>query len=334
MSERLKAGEEAAAAATPKGGSRVHPSADGSFSARGRDDAAGARSPQAGGAGGKSKWSAVQQSMLGGASMRNPDRNTFRPNGHVTHTDLLEDEARKRDPLRGKKLKLASYTVLLAAFLATSIGARPTLDIYSQNAVLENLMVLRVDEDSGMKQQQLGIAWSFITTEEDFWMYLLEGLPGGLHGQDLRPGRDTAAVELLTGYRIKQVRVAATPCEVRPAASRPPVSPPRDSAVAADGRPPRIYVLPWDRRRSACPLHPLSASARRPHARAGVASRTPTRSCTHGRGCARPPGWTARRTRAPSGRMGSGCTARRRSSSARTTLCAARWATTRSAASS
>ena len=62
MSERLKAGEEAAAAATPKGGSRVHPSADGSFSARGRDDAAGARSPQAGGAGGKSKWSAVQQS--------------------------------------------------------------------------------------------------------------------------------------------------------------------------------------------------------------------------------------------------------------------------------
>ena len=176
MSERLKAGEEAAAAATPKGGSRVHPAADGRFSARGRDDAAGARSPQAGGAGGKSKWSAVQQSMLGGASMRNPDRNTFRPNGHVTHTDLLEDEARKRDPLRGKKLKLASYTVLLAAFLATSIGARPTLDIYSQNAVLENLMVLRVDEDSGMKQQQLGIAWSFITTEEDFWMYLLRAI--------------------------------------------------------------------------------------------------------------------------------------------------------------
>ena len=333
MSERLKAGEEAAAA-TPKGGSRVHPTSDGSFSARGsRDDAAaaGARSPQAGGAGGKSKWSAVQQSMLGGASMRNPDRNTFRPNGHVTHTDLLEDEARKRDPLRGKKLKLASYTVLLAAFLATSIGARPTLDIYSQNAVLENLMVLRVDEDSGMKQQQLGIAWSFITTEEDFWMYLLEGLPGGLHGQDLRPGRDTAAMELLTGYRIKQVRVAATPCEVRapqPAADQSL----RCRCLTQSLLRPRMSYSGTAGGLSArlARFHPALAAL----TPGRVASRTPTRSCTHGRECARQPGWTATRTRAPSGRMGSGCTARRRICSARTTPCAARWGTTRSAASS
>jgi hypothetical protein len=96
---------------------------------------------------------------------RNPDSNTFRPSGAVTEEDAREALIRKRDPLRGKKMKLLAYTVLLLVFLATSMGARPTLDIYSQNSVLENLMMMRVDEESGMKQQELGIAWSFITTE-------------------------------------------------------------------------------------------------------------------------------------------------------------------------
>ena len=95
----------------------------------------------------------------------NPDKHTFRPNGARTDEEVRETLVQKRDPLHGKKAKLAAYCVLLIVFLATSLGARPTLDIYSQNSYLENLMMLRVDEESGMKQQELGIAWSFITTE-------------------------------------------------------------------------------------------------------------------------------------------------------------------------
>jgi hypothetical protein len=49
--------------------------------------------------------------------------------------------------------------------------------------------------------------------QEDFWLYLSEGIPGGLHSEELSPGRDLAAVELLTGYRIKQIRVAKEPCK-------------------------------------------------------------------------------------------------------------------------
>ena len=95
----------------------------------------------------------------------NPDENTFRPKGVETEGEVRQAIIRKRDPLHGKKAKLASYCVLLIVFLATSLGGRPTLDIYSQNSFLENILMLRVDEESGMKQQELGIAWSFITTE-------------------------------------------------------------------------------------------------------------------------------------------------------------------------
>lgn len=162
---------------------------------------------------GKQLWGSVRGVVHGVDTALNPDSNTFRPNGGETEDEVREAERRKRDPLRGKKAKLGAYCVLLVAYLAVSLGARPTLDIYSQNSFLENMMVMRVDEESGMKQQELGIAWSFITTEEDFWMYMTEGIPAGLHGQELSPGRELPAVELLTGYRIKQARVRKVSCD-------------------------------------------------------------------------------------------------------------------------
>jgi hypothetical protein len=209
------------AAASPAGssGSTVHPES-GSLTARDytggaqqrSDGAVGSKSPTKRG---KQLWGKAREGIkLPDVHLhRNPDANTFRPNGAETDADAYEVLIRKRDPLRGKKAKLASYCLLLAMFLATSMGARPTLDIYSQNSVLENLLMMRVDEESGMQQQALGIAWSFITTEDDFWLYMTEGIPGGVHGADLLPGRDSAAVELLTGYRIKQARVAQVPCQ-------------------------------------------------------------------------------------------------------------------------
>lgn len=42
---------------------------------------------------------------------------------------------------------------------------------------------------------------------------MTQGIPGGLHSDNLSPGRELAAVELLTGYRLKQIRVAKVPCE-------------------------------------------------------------------------------------------------------------------------
>eukprot|EP01043_Picozoa_sp_COSAG02_P051638 COSAG02_NODE_5461_length_4300_cov_29.607712_6_plen_223_part_00 len=155
------------------GSSTVHPdlrSADptptphrtGSTLGNGKLDSDGASSARSRG---QQLWGKARGTMGFVDTSLNPNENTFRPNGVETEDEAREAIIRKRDPLRGKKAKLASYCVLLVVFLATSLGARPTLDIYSQNSFLENMLMLRVDEESGMKQQELGIAWSFITTE-------------------------------------------------------------------------------------------------------------------------------------------------------------------------
>lgn len=219
MLPRSSTARQRVGAQSPSSPASVHPEMDSAEPSSHQQPQAGQAT--LGGAGSTKKsrgqhlWGKTRGTIaLGGVdASRNPDGNTFRPNGVETEDDAREANIRKRDPLRGKKAKLAAYCVLLCVFLATSLGARPTLDIYSQNSFLENLMMLRVDEESGMKQQQLGIAWSFITTEEDFWLYMTQGIPGGLHSYDLSPGRELAALELLTGYRLKQVRVAKVPCE-------------------------------------------------------------------------------------------------------------------------
>ena len=118
----------AASAASPTGSagssSTVHPES-GSLSARERDytepsrsDATdgqpelktGTKNPLGKKSRGKALWGVAREGTLAEVDAdRNPDANTFRPNGAATETDAYEALIRKRDPLRGKKVKLASY---------------------------------------------------------------------------------------------------------------------------------------------------------------------------------------------------------------------------------
>jgi hypothetical protein len=171
---------------------RVHPEERGRRRPHSAREAAVARTggptTESGGAG-----NGLRRRNTGGRADRSSPGQTlgtFQPKRLRSDGSEFEGGRRKRDPLWGRKLPVLGYAFYLVVFLLVSMGARPTEDIYAQNSVLENVLMLREDEeDSGIRQQQLGIFWTFITTEADFWTYMEQGLAPGLMGTELQPGK-------------------------------------------------------------------------------------------------------------------------------------------------
>ena len=73
------------------------------------------------------------------------------------------------DPLGGKKTSLLCYLIYLAAFLGASLGARPTMAMFHQNAYLEAQLGIQFDDPH---PKTLRAGWMDMETEDDFWGYL------------------------------------------------------------------------------------------------------------------------------------------------------------------
>ena len=95
--------------------------------------------------------------------------------------------------LAGKKRKLVLYLIFLVMFVLASFGARPP-DLYHQNALVEESFQLQDVEEVG--------SW------DGAFAFLEESLMPQLYNEDLLPGSGYP-LQLVSGYRIRQVRVSA-----------------------------------------------------------------------------------------------------------------------------
>ena len=113
----------------------------------------------------------------------------------------------KRHPFYGKRKAVLAYLLYLISFLMASLFARPTVNIFQQNSVIQNIF--------GLDQMSKGTSFVYneILTQQDWWEWMGTRFADGLMRKELQPGRNEGAVlELLTGVQIRQIRVKPVPC--------------------------------------------------------------------------------------------------------------------------
>jgi len=98
-----------------------------------------------------------------------------------------------------------AYLLYLVSFLMASLFARPTINIFQQNSVLQNMFGL----DGTAKGP--GLAYNEMLTQQDWWDWMGVRFVDGLMRKELQPGRNEGAVlELLTGVQVRSM-LSATP---------------------------------------------------------------------------------------------------------------------------
>ena len=126
----------------------------------------------------------------------------------------------RRHPFYGKKKKVAAYIIYLVVFLGASLIARPTQLMFNQNSLVENALGL-APEGSGDSHL---LPFSQLESPAHWWGFMRSTFVPGILSPDFDPGHDNRALELITGPRIRQVRVRSAACSdevfVRPAGSR------------------------------------------------------------------------------------------------------------------